>query len=285
MKKDIPTHSITGQFNSVIFAKRILPTTPAAHLVSYTHRDKYSVFGFVISGCYDIEIDFKLHRFEAGDVVYVGPEQVHRLVDRHDSEARLLFIEPCLIDTETKRLLDEYTLHTAALHASTQQISEMERLFEILIDRIEPHAGMEPGSPQPILHHLAGAIIGIVAEIVEDNRPHRDTYNRHTRIVLALNRRLAQHDAVDRNPSHHAAALNISTAYLNEAVHSVTGISARRFIAAETLLRAKRRLVYTTASIKEIAAILGFDDNAYFTRFFTRAEGVSPTVYRNRHLK
>lgn len=284
MKKDIPTHSITEQFNSVIFAKRISPTTPV-HIIRDTHRDKYSVIGFVISGCYDIEIDFKFHRFEAGDVIYVGSEQVHRLIDRHDSEARLLFIEPCLIDTEAKRLLDEYTLHTVALHASAQQASELERLFEILIDRIEQYACMEPGSPQPVLRHLAGAITGIVAEIVEDNRPHRDTYNRHTRIVLALNQRLAQHDAVDRNPSHHAAALNISTAYLNEAVHSVTGISARCFIAAETLLRAKRRLAYTTASIKEIAATLGFDDNAYFTRFFTKAEGVCPTVYRSRHIK
>ncbi|MFO7288350.1 MAG: helix-turn-helix domain-containing protein, partial [Gammaproteobacteria bacterium] len=48
------------------------------------------------------------------------------------------------------------------------------------------------------------------------------------------------------------------------------------------LLEAKRQLLYTTKPVSEIAYGLGFDDPAYFTRFFSRRTGMSPRAYRAR---
>jgi AraC family transcriptional activator of pobA len=44
-------------------------------------------------------------------------------------------------------------------------------------------------------------------------------------------------------------------------------------------------LVYTSISIKQLANELGFDDDAYFTRFFRKHTGVSPKVFRANYLK
>jgi AraC family transcriptional activator of pobA len=38
-------------------------------------------------------------------------------------------------------------------------------------------------------------------------------------------------------------------------------------------------------SVKEIGAGLGFDDPAYFSRFFTKRTGVPPTVFRQRQMR
>jgi AraC-like DNA-binding protein len=46
-------------------------------------------------------------------------------------------------------------------------------------------------------------------------------------------------------------------------------------------LEAKRQLCYTSQSIKEIAYDLGFEDSAYFSRFFKKSTQVSPIDYRN----
>ena len=46
------------------------------------------------------------------------------------------------------------------------------------------------------------------------------------------------------------------------------------------VLEAKRDLRYTKKTVKEIAFGLGFDDPAYFTRYFKKAENESPMVYR-----
>ena len=68
-----------------------------------------------------------------------------------------------------------------------------------------------------------------------------------------------------------------------EAINAVLGTSVSRHIQDEIILQAKRKLVYTTASVKEIAHSLGFDDYSYFTRLFTKVAGVSPTLFRRTY--
>ena len=67
------------------------------------------------------------------------------------------------------------------------------------------------------------------------------------------------------------------------AVNAVLRTSVGRHIQDEIILQAKRKLVYTTASVKEIAHSLGFDDYSYFTRLFTKVVGISPTLFRRTY--
>lgn len=46
------------------------------------------------------------------------------------------------------------------------------------------------------------------------------------------------------------------------------------------VLEAKRLLIYTDHSVKEIAFQLGYDDPAYFNRLFTQKAGISPVGFR-----
>lgn len=56
-------------------------------------------------------------------------------------------------------------------------------------------------------------------------------------------------------------------------------------IADRILLEAKRELYYGAESIKGIAYMLGFDDPAYFTRFFKKHEGVGPQEFKDMNWK
>jgi AraC family transcriptional activator of pobA len=55
-----------------------------------------------------------------------------------------------------------------------------------------------------------------------------------------------------------------------------------QLIHARILLEAKRQLHYTDAPVHTVATELGFQDAAYFTRFFSRRVGISPRVFRQR---
>jgi AraC family transcriptional activator of pobA len=80
----------------------------------------------------------------------------------------------------------------------------------------------------------------------------------------------------------YAASLNVSSSRLRGVCLSLTGQSPIQLIHARILLEAKRQLHYTDSGIREIAHALGFDDAAYFTRFFSRRVGLSPRVFRQR---
>jgi AraC family transcriptional activator of pobA len=46
------------------------------------------------------------------------------------------------------------------------------------------------------------------------------------------------------------------------------------------LIEAERQLRYTGMSITQIAYYLGFEDPAYFSRFFAKGMGASPRSFR-----
>lgn len=93
---------------------------------------------------------------------------------------------------------------------------------------------------------------------------------------IMVNRHFREH----RPAEFYAGHLGLSATHLNRIVKAATGQSTNGLLARRLADQAKRDLVFTSASIKQIAYDLGFADPAYFTRFFTRETGTTPRQYR-----
>jgi len=94
----------------------------------------------------------------------------------------------------------------------------------------------------------------------------------------AIERSYAQHLPLDQ----YAEQLGISTAHLNAVCRELAGCSALSLVHARLMLEARRSLVYTSMSVRDIGDALGFADPAYFTRFFKRGSGLSPRQFREQ---
>jgi AraC family transcriptional activator of pobA len=77
-----------------------------------------------------------------------------------------------------------------------------------------------------------------------------------------------------------ARELAASVTRLRRACLSAAGLSPNEIIHRRLLIEAQRQLRYTTLSVAEIAYQLGFDDPAYFSRFFTRRMNIAPLAFR-----
>ena len=60
----------------------------------------------------------------------------------------------------------------------------------------------------------------------------------------------------------------------------VAGLSALALAHERMLQDARRQLAHSNLAVAEIADLLGFEDAAYFSRFFARRCGLSPSAYR-----
>ena len=78
--------------------------------------------------------------------------------------------------------------------------------------------------------------------------------------------------------------LGVTPSHLAEAVREVTGRTPGQMMRDAQIAEAKRLLRHTDKTIGEIAYGLGFNDSAYFGRFFKRESGVSPGEFR-RHAR
>jgi len=83
-----------------------------------------------------------------------------------------------------------------------------------------------------------------------------------------------------RSPSFYAAELAVTTARLNAACKARAGRTATEILHERILLEAKRYLLYTDNGVAQVAHMTGFEDPAYFNRFFARRVGISPGQYR-----
>ena len=164
-----------------------------------------------------------------------------------------------------------------AMDAAAPDVARLQALFDAL--HAESHA---PGGTEgPVPLWLARGVIWRLAQLGlrEAHAVQRGAAGRqsaYTRWVVLLESHYREHWPVSR----YADQLGLSTERLNRMVRAETGQNAQALLHARLAREAGRWLVHVAAPVSRLAFELGFDDPAYFCRFFRRHTGMSPREYR-----
>jgi AraC-like DNA-binding protein len=78
----------------------------------------------------------------------------------------------------------------------------------------------------------------------------------------------------------YAAKMGIAPATLTKKFQKYGSQSPSRILKNRVLIQAKRYLIYSDKSVKEIAFLLGYDDPHYFSRLFLKETETAPSDYR-----
>ncbi len=78
----------------------------------------------------------------------------------------------------------------------------------------------------------------------------------------------------------YADLLNLAPKTLSNKFHKLNLENPNEMIKNRIVLEAKRLLLYSELTIKEIAYQLGYEDPAYFNRIFTQKSGKTPAAFR-----
>lgn len=92
-----------------------------------------------------------------------------------------------------------------------------------------------------------------------------------------------QYAAKHREVCFYANLLCITPRYLQSIVRNQTGRSAKSFIDCHCVQEIKIRLCTTNDSLQLIANQLHFPDQSFFTRYFKRQVGVTPSQFRSKN--
>jgi len=155
--------------------------------------------------------------------------------------------------------------------------TDLARLSEMLLREFTRGA---PGR-EVALRGLLAALLGNVLRLGAPVSTSADGAGPRDRELVARFRR-----AIESRYREHATIteyvreLEVSEARLRRACVRAAGQRPVDLVHQRILVEAERQLRYTSLSISQIAYQLGFNDPAYFTRFFTRRTGSSPSAFR-----
>lgn len=91
---------------------------------------------------------------------------------------------------------------------------------------------------------------------------------------------LEKHYKCERSVAFYASEFSLSTEAFSKKIKKQFSKSPSQLINERVILEAKKLLHLTYKSIKEIAQDLNFEDEFYFSRYFKKNVGVSPSSYR-----
>ncbi|MEM6988171.1 MAG: helix-turn-helix domain-containing protein, partial [Pseudomonadota bacterium] len=105
-----------------------------------------------------------------------------------------------------------------------------------------------------------------------------------TRVATAFVDLIERHYRSQRPLTAYCDELLITERALRRATHRVYGQTPLQMVHMRTIVEAKRLLRYTHVSVADVGAALGFEDPAYFNRFFKKSVGKSPRAWRVRQI-
>ena len=276
----IPVNDFGGESNSGIVIEKIafknLPDL--AEWAQPERHDRHSFF-LLEKGAITIEIDFETYKIKSPSIVYLHPNQVHRIIAFDN-----LIVSSWAISNE--KLNPEYLEWLEDITPAKPLLLSKE-MFGLISEAVSLCIKLAERENDKLYHSSLkdscnGLVALILSQYIERSLP-ADKLSRFNTVTKVFRATLEEHFTRLKRPTEYARKLNISTPYLNECVKNTTGYSVSHHIQQRIVLEAKRLLFHSDKSVKEIAALLGYDDYPYFSRLFAKAAGMSPLTFRNKN--
>lgn len=136
-------------------------------------------------------------------------------------------------------------------------------------------------SDQQVINHLFHAFLyELNAVYLQCNSDRKIQYTRKEDISMRFVKQLAESFREERSVIFYAEQLHVTPRYLSQTVKEVTGKSAGDLIDEMVIMEAKALLNDISLSIAQVAEALFFSDQFFFSKYFKRLTGISPSEYR-----
>jgi AraC-like DNA-binding protein len=161
--------------------------------------------------------------------------------------------------------------------------SEQKRKFELLLEVILEEFRTVDNIQGDMLQMLLKRLIIICTRLAKEQHIVRGLSDSQIDTIRQFNVLVDMHFRTLRKVKDYADLLHKSPKTLSNLFATNNQQSPQQIIQERVVLEAKRLLLFTDKQTQEIAYDLGFEDPAYFSRFFKKQAGLTPSAFREEH--
>ena len=215
-------------------------------------------------------------------LVIIPANTVHGFTFSPQVKGRTLTLAEALLDTILQAapgvLVELNSVHVLADFSADVPFAGL----LALVQQIHGEINAELPGKQLALNGYFKLLFVKIFRLLHHNRRKEESPNRALHYFREFQKAIERTAPFEKKISQFAQELKITQVHLNRICQAVKGRTAQQIVQANTIRKAHNYLLYTSLSVAEIAYELQFVDPGYFTRFFRRQTGLSPSAYRTK---
>lgn len=239
-----------------------------------------------VKGTAQIRLNLTDHFIQKNDLLVVSPNVIHEFVKEKDGAfIGLAFIPEFFSEVRIdKKYADAFTFFSSQSNPYFQLTDGEAAVLsqQLLLLQEKDLSETEHPFREELIHHAFNLFIFELAGIA---RKHRGTGNlkmtRKEEIMISFLKILPEHFREERSVQYYADQLFITPKHLSKTVKELTNKTCGELIDDMVIIEAKVLLNDHSLSIGNVADLLHFSDQFFFSKFFKNHTGLTPTEFRS----
>ena len=267
------------------------PLKGCVAMTSHFHEDKElqrdkSLYKFiwVLNGSIEVEVDHVVMKLVTNEIISLTPLHLVNINRVEGDYITFLFNSNfyCIFGHDNEVSCNGFLFHGSSdvmkLELDKDQVAQLEYIVNLFQGECKVKDNLQEEMLRITLKHFIIACTRIARERYHVSYENEKSFDLVRRFYVLVD----QHFKEKRQVQDYADLLHRSPKTLTNLFASYNLPSPLKIIRERVEAEAKRLLIHTGKSAKEIGGILGFEDQAAFSRFFKKMTGESIFDYRKR---
>lgn len=243
---------------------------------------KCGVYAFMAKGTARATVNITQYEFKENDVLYLAPNSfflVHEFSE--DAQVKYIVLSSSFLEKNAYSIRRPRLMVMDAcriVNVNAEQAKVIQHFSQLLEDAVNCSPSMIDTERMVHVYNLINLVFHDY--FVANNGVTSHPKDRKSEIFHEYSELVMKHYREWHHVAEYASVMHITVPHLCSTIKQASSRTAGDLIVEAILTDAKAQLKLSILPIKEIAMSLGFENVAFFNRFFKTHTGVTPKVYR-----
>lgn len=235
---------------------------------------------FITGGSGDITLAQKKYPVKKGMLFYICPDVLHSIETSREEPIYFFSVHfsYAYVSFEDGKWAVEDEMKTLPIEP-VQELMDYYPIEEIFKKLVDTWNAKLPGYEFFSKTFLQQLFIALYQNKRRQNRNYSSSL-KVERVIAYMHQHIQQRVTLPEL----SAVMQISPFYLSRTFKTITGYSIIEYFNRIKIDKAKELIIEGDKKVKEVAQILGFSDEFYFSRMFKKVEGVSPSEFYRKNI-
>ncbi len=257
--------------------------------VSYPHRHDFYEILYLTNGSGFHIIDENKYEIAPPCVFFMSPGQAHKLELSQDIKGFIFLFNTefyILNQKNQNRLLEfPFFFSTEKINPPLDLLDQSDISFlHMLFERGCMEMTNINGPSDEIIRSILDLILLICDKLYPESLRTVQSGKGHF-LVKNFLQLIEENYQNNLRVNDYAQKLSITPNHLTQMVKAITGKSSTALLQEKNIVEIKRFLLHTEMTVSEIAEVMSFPDQSYFTKYFKKNTGVTPLQFRKESMK